>query len=97
MPAAKSEGRKHNQQYEDEGRNEGSHDGAADSLAEVVELLANGEPVGLGVPVVGQVHDGCCCRGRSHRESHQRLHVFINSITLTKPDLHFLNKLNQLL
>ena len=36
---------------------EGRDDGAADFLAEISELVANGQPVGAGVAVVGQVDD----------------------------------------
>ena len=37
-------------------RDEGGDDGAAHPLAEVIELLANSEPIGVRVAVVGQVH-----------------------------------------
>ena len=72
---AKNDGREHNQADEDDSSYEGTYDGTTDALAEVVELLADGKPVGVGVPIVGQVHNGrsrCCCR---HCECHHHLHA----------------------
>lgn len=44
------------QENEQHHRDEGRHDGATYPLAEIIELLANGQPIGVRVAVVGQVH-----------------------------------------
>lgn len=51
--AAEGHRRKHDQEDEDDRGDERPHHRAAHALAEIGELLANGQPVGVGVAVVG--------------------------------------------
>lgn len=77
---SKSHRRKHNQKHEDECTNEGSHHCSADTLAEVVELLTNGQPICVGIPVVCQVHDRS--RRRSSWCGYRYHHLYFSRIVV---------------
>lgn len=70
---SESESRHDDHHHEEDGGDEGRHHGAAGPLAEVVELQADGHPVGPLVPVVGEVHDRCRGGRRRRRQRHHDL------------------------
>jgi hypothetical protein len=71
-PAA--HGRHEHEHEEDDHGEEGGDDGAAGSLAEAVELKADGHPVGTQVAPVRHVHDGSRRRaGPSQQQHHHQV------------------------
>jgi len=68
VASGEREGRQEDEDYEQDHGGEGADEGARDALAEGVELLADGEPVGAHVALVRQVHD----RRRRRRAGRQQ-------------------------
>ena len=70
------EGGEEDEHYEQDHGGEGADEGARDALAEGVELLADGEPVGPHVALVRQVHDRRRRRraGRQQGQHHLVIH-----------------------